>query len=62
MGFLANTENADLETLKRATLMGTVLASFTVGQFGTGGLETLTDNALHGRLAAMRELIHVATR
>ena len=59
MGYLAATANADFETLKRATLMGTVLASFTVEQFGTAGLESLSDNALHGRLAAMRSLIRV---
>lgn len=62
MGFLAATEHRDLETLKHATVMGTVLASFTVEQFGTAGLETLNDNALHGRLAAMHELIHVVPR
>ena len=62
MGSLAATANTDLETLKRATLMGTVLASFTVEQFGTGGLQDLTDNALHGRLAALHDLIHVAAR
>jgi sugar/nucleoside kinase (ribokinase family) len=62
MGFLASAPDTDLETLKRAALMGTVMASFTVEHFGTGGLETLTDNALHGRLAAMHELIHVAAR
>ena len=62
MGYLAATANTDLETLKRATLMGTVLASFTVEQFGTGGLQDLTDNALHGRLAALHDLIHVAAR
>ena len=62
MGFLAAAEHTDLETLKRAALMGTVLASFTVEQFGTGALETLEDNALHGRLAALRELIRVAPR
>ena len=61
MGYLAATANTDLETLKRAALMGTVMASFTVEQFGTGGLESLTDNALHGRLAALRQLIHVAS-
>ena len=60
MGYLASAADTDLDTLKRATLMGTVLASFTVEQFGTSGLETLTSNALHGRLAALRELIHVA--
>jgi len=62
MGFLASAPDTDLETLKRAALMGTVLASFTVEQFGTTGLETLSNNALHGRLAALRELIHVAAR
>jgi sugar/nucleoside kinase (ribokinase family) len=62
MGYLAATPNTDLETLKRATLMGTVLASFTVEQFGTGGLQGLTDNALHGRLGALHDLIHVAAR
>jgi sugar/nucleoside kinase (ribokinase family) len=60
MGYLAATANTDLETLKRATMMGTILASFTVEQFGTAGLQALTDNVLHGRLAAMHSLIHVA--
>ena len=62
MGFLASAPDSDLETLKRAVLMGTVMASFTVEQFGTAGLESLTDNALHGRLDAMRELIHLSAR
>ena len=62
MGFLASAPDTDLETLKRAVLMGTVMASFTVEQFGTGGLQDLTDNALHGRLAALHDLIHVAAR
>jgi sugar/nucleoside kinase (ribokinase family) len=62
MGYLASAADTDLETLKRAVLMGTVAASFTVQQFGTSGLESLTDNALHGRLAALHELIHVAAR
>jgi sugar/nucleoside kinase (ribokinase family) len=62
MGYLASAADTDLETLKRAVLMGTVMASFTVEQFGTHGLQSLTDNALHGRLAALHELIHVAAR
>ncbi len=62
MGYLAATRETGLETLKRAALMGTVLASFTVEQFGTAGLESLTDNALHGRLAALRDLIRVPPR
>jgi len=62
MGFLAATEHRDLMTLKRATLMGTVMASFTVEQFGTSALEALSDNALHGRLAALHDLIHVVPR
>ena len=60
MGYLAATANTDLDTLKRAAMMGTILASFTVEQFGTAGLESLSDNAFHGRLAAMRNLIHVS--
>jgi sugar/nucleoside kinase (ribokinase family) len=60
MGYLASAADGDIETLKRAALMGTVMASFTVQQFGTAALESLTDNALHGRLAALRQLIHVA--
>ena len=59
MGFLASTSHTNLQVLKRAALMGTVMASFTVEQFGTLGLEALSDNALHGRLAALQELIHV---
>lgn len=59
MGHLAAASSTDFETLKRATLMGTVLASFTVEQFGTASLEALEDNALHGRLAALRSLIRV---
>ena len=59
MGFLASTGHTDLQALKRAALMGTVMASFTVEQFGTLGLESLSDNALHGRLAAMHDLIQV---
>jgi sugar/nucleoside kinase (ribokinase family) len=62
MGYLAAAPDTDLETLKRAVLMGTVMASFTVEQFGTGGLQSLSDNALHGRLAALHELMHVAAR
>jgi len=62
MGYLASAPDTDLETLKRAALMGSVMASFTVEQFGTAGLETLTDNALHARIGAMHELIHVAAR
>jgi sugar/nucleoside kinase (ribokinase family) len=59
MGFLASSRQTDFQTLKRATLMGTVLASFTVEQFGTASLEGLSDNALHGRLAVMQDLIHL---
>jgi sugar/nucleoside kinase (ribokinase family) len=62
MGFLASAASQDFNTLKRAALMGTVMASFTVEHFGTAGLEGLSDNALHGRLATMHDLIHVASR
>ena len=57
MGVLAAKTETDLDTLERATLMGTVLASFTVEQFGTRGLETLTAQTLDQRMAAMGRLI-----
>ena len=57
LGFLASAKTLDLQTLKTATLVGTIMASFTVEQFGTQGLETLTNAALQARLAEFRQMI-----
>ena len=57
LGFLASTKTLDFQTLKTATLVGTIMASFTVEHFGTQGLETLTDAALKSRLAEFKQLI-----
>lgn len=57
LGFLASTERMDLETLKKAALVGTVMASFTVEKFGTTGLVTLTEAEVDARLAEFRRMI-----
>ena len=57
LGYLASSERMDLPTLKTATLVGTIMASFTVQHFGTGGLQGLSDSTREQRLAAFRELI-----
>jgi hypothetical protein len=49
----------DLKTLKTATLVGTIMASFTVEQFGTSGLEHLTDQTINARLDAFRHMIAI---
>ena len=59
LGFLAANADLEFQTLKQATLVGTIMASFTVEHFGTGGLETLTEATLHARLADFRQLISV---
>ena len=57
LGYLASTERTDLQTLKKAALLGTIMASFTVEQFGTAGLEGLTDSIRDQRLEAFRKMI-----
>ena len=59
LGYLASTEHLDLKTLKTATLVGTIMASFTVEQFGTSGLENLTDHTINARLDAFRHMIAI---
>ena len=57
LGYLASTERTDLQTLKKAALLGTIMASFTVEQFGTTGLEGLTDSIRDQRLETFRKMI-----
>ena len=57
LGYLASTGLLDFQTLKTAALVGTIMASFTVEQFGTSGLEGLSDATREARLLAFREMI-----
>jgi len=56
MGWLAATGDLDLVGLRQAVAVGTVMASFAVEGFGPGALESVTEQALWGRYAVLRNL------
>lgn len=60
LGYLASTNEIDLQSLKRATLMGTVMASFTVEAFGTARLETVTPVHIQERMQHFSDMIFVS--
>jgi sugar/nucleoside kinase (ribokinase family) len=59
LGHLAAQGKTDIESLKTATMMGAVMASFTVEQFGTQNLENVTDQAIKERMQAFSAMIRV---
>ncbi len=50
MGFLASTHDVSFENLKRAVAFGTIIASFTVEDFGLEALRRIQAPAIHERL------------
>lgn len=60
LGYLASAKALDLQSLKRATLAGTVMASFTVESFGTARLETLTPECIRERMHLFSDMIYVS--
>lgn len=60
LGYLASVETLDLQSLKKATLAGTVMASFTVEAFGTTNLESLAPERIHERMQLFSDMIHVS--
>lgn len=59
LGYLASTERLDVEALKCAALAGSVLASFTVQEFGTQNLEKVTGDDIKDRMQAFSDMIRV---
>lgn len=55
-GFLAKTGNFSFENMKRAIIYGSVLASFTVEEFGTEKLKHLSSRELNNRLQVFKSL------
>jgi len=49
----------DVETLKRAVMTGSVMASFTVERFGTENLQEVTDLRIRERIRAFSDMIRV---
>jgi len=58
MGYLARSRREDRGTLRRAIVLGSVLASFTVEQFSLERLRTLTSEEIRARFAEARQLAH----
>lgn len=59
LGYLAAHGSLDMETLKRAAVNGSVLASFTVERFGTERLQSLKKEEIHQRIKAFWDMIRV---
>ncbi len=56
MGYLAAVNNTDQESLRRAAVVGSVMASFTVEKFGLDRLKSLTHEEIAERYNAFVEL------
>jgi len=50
IGYLARTNDLSFENLKRAIIVGSAMASFTVEKFGTEALQHLTPIQIHNRI------------
>jgi sugar/nucleoside kinase (ribokinase family) len=59
LGYLAWIDRKDVTALKHATLVGSVMASFTVEQFSTERLEQITQDEVRNRLALFSDMIRV---
>ncbi|HPQ07697.1 MAG TPA: PfkB family carbohydrate kinase [Bacteroidia bacterium] len=50
IGYLSRTKDLSFENLKRAIIVGSAMASFTVEKFGTEALQNLTPIKIHNRI------------
>lgn len=60
LGHLATVKTLDLQSMKQATLAGTVMASFTVEAFGTTRLEALTAACIQERTQHFSNMIQIS--
>jgi sugar/nucleoside kinase (ribokinase family) len=58
LGFLASTRNFDAKNLRRAVIMGSVMASFAVEAFSLDRLKTLTYPDIETRYRQFKQLAH----
>lgn len=56
MGFLANAGTVDYITLRRAMVYGTVVASFTIGDFSVHGIQKATIELIEERCEMLRKI------
>jgi sugar/nucleoside kinase (ribokinase family) len=57
-GYLARTDRVDHESLRKAVIYGSVLASFNVESFSLGRLQTLTKSDIEHRYGLFKEMSH----
>jgi sugar/nucleoside kinase (ribokinase family) len=58
MGYLASHEKVDEQTMRRAMIFGSVLASFNVEEFGTERVSRLTHDEINERFSAFKRMTH----
>ena len=58
MGYIASKQSDDPATLRRAVVVGSVMASFVVEDFSLDRLRTLDNKAIEARLRAYKDLMH----
>ena len=58
MGYLASHERIDEETMRRAVIFGSVMASFNVEEFGTDRVRRLTHEEINARFREFKQMTH----
>jgi cytidine kinase len=58
MGYLASQKEITDETMRRAMIYGSVMASFNVEEFGTERVDRLTQTEINERFAAFKRMTH----
>jgi len=58
MGYLASHDSIDEETMRRAMIFGSVMASFNVEEFGTERVARLTQDEINGRFREFKQITH----
>ena len=58
MGYLASHQSVDDETLRRAIIFGSVMASFNVEEFGTERVRRLTHEEINQRFSDFKRMTH----
>ncbi|MBA3240686.1 MAG: sugar kinase [Acidobacteria bacterium] len=58
MGYLASHDQADEETMRRAIIFGSVMASFNVEEFGTERVQRLTNDEINRRFREFKRMTH----
>lgn len=58
MGYLAKTDDTDIENMKRAIIAGSAMASFCVEDFSLNKLQVLSDGEIKERMRKFKKLMH----